>query len=988
MSPENSDNEGVLDVNQIVMFGNAGPDVLKLSQIYDPDNDAFVLTEDEEVQYLHTEEGETPKMKSYYTRLYRDGVVRFYKVENVTEYDNPSLNQWYEVKEGYNANIDGKYVPAVQSLVVVDYDTEAWETRTVLVVVAVDPVTLQPSLKPINVGVLQETDYRATSYGNDKLMLFMDTVNGQKRLVPDRKLMLYGTGNFVYKLLKANGEVFSTNINSEDAKGLHGDEYIRFITKTNAHSVELTKANISEYAGCSFTYTSNGRTITIDSLPEEISTEEFEELFGAGTAEEGIKGQVGLKRNFYANPCRARFGTTIADGEVVTIEVYEYNYYRYNPIQFTDADTEEFLRRRSSLYLRDENGEYYLVDPSAQLNETLTYYYVVNLTDEEAFDDDGSLVDDVKYAERMIMSASLTAREQKKFFYTETQSSKIIKRLEVDYPDKTAEGYFKLGVGSTVAKMLEDVTISVIYDDGTRRVISKDDPNLKIYGDVDVNTNYAGSQYPLVFKLFPLGPDRDLTTQYREAGFISTTVTVVIANSDPDLAVRAISLIPVWNNDASAYQLRFATYLYTGESPKITDQNGWTILDPTLNKVPILDTTLNKVIHRVILRQPSFKDDLGQITESVSPGSTFGKVQHATVTQYVTSNAVIPTTSAVFAQDISFSLQNMVTRTSDVKWLIGRGITGEQAYAAQELPYGSVAGGARPYIFYDPYPEDSNEIRSEPFRVSGAFDKTKAFLEYFYHRALKLPSIEGETQSKDTPTHFRVRGLTDGIWYRSLNSQKALEGIEYYDTDGNKVAILPGAPTSGLVTKVQEDVRYFTLTNGKYTELPDSEVLSLLGVAGTIIRNPDDVYVRYEGEIASDYISIGEDADSDHLLPFNIPDAKTSTEEVGGTIPVITGTGGSTEIAGTVVVEFARKRAGSDNDYDHLYGVPVEVRYPFVPTQDTRYADTGKKYYKWSSDSKRFRTINDDPSFIPNGPVTKEYQVYEKRSESILTVTP
>ena len=984
MSPEISDE--MLDVNQIVMFGNAGPDVLKLSQIYDPDNDAFVLTEDEEVQYLEAEEGQPRPMKAYYTRSYADGVVRFTRVTNITEYSNPSLNQWYETKAGYNASIDGKYVPAVQSLVVVDYDTDAWEKRTILVVVAVDPVTLQPSLKPINVGVLQETDYRATSYGNDKLMLFMDSVNGHQRLVPDRKLMLYGTGNFVYKLLKANGEVFSTNINPEDAKGLNGDEYIRFTTKTNAYSVKLTPANISGYAGCSFTYTtSNGRTITIDSLPEKISEAEFNTLFGADTATNGIEGQVGLKRNFYANPCRARLGTYIADGEVVTIEVYEYSYYKYVSIRFDDNQTEEFLRRRSSLYLRDEKGEYYLVDPSATLDPERTYYYVVNLTDKEALAARGSLADDVKYAERMIMSASLTAREQKKFFYTETQSSKIIKRLEVDYPDKTAEGYFKLGVGSTVAKMLENVTISVIYDDGTRRVISTKDPNLKIYGDVDVNTTYAGSTYPLVFKLFPLGPNRDLTTQYREAGFISTTVTVLIANSDPDLAVRAISLIPVWNNDASAYQLRFATYLYTGEAPKITDHNGWTIIDPSLNPVP---DPLDKVSHRVVLRQPSFKDDLGQITESVSPGSTFGKVQHATVTQYVTSNAGIPTTSAVFAQDISFSLQNMVTRTSDVKWLIGRGITGEQAYAAQELPYGSVAGGARPYIFYNPYPENQEEAdkvsKDGPFRVSKAFQDTRAFLEYFYNRALKLPSIDGETQSKDTPTHFRVRGLTDGIWYRNLNSQKALEGIEYYDTDGNKVAILPGAPTSGLVTKVQEDVRYFALENEEYIELDDSEVQRRLGPPGTIIRNPETVYVRYEGEIASDYIAIGKDDDAAHLSYFNIPDAKTSTEEIGGTIPVITGTGGSTEIAGTVVVEFARKRAGSDNDYDHLYGVPVEVRYPFVPTQDTKYAYTGKKYYKWSNDSKRFITID----FTPNGPVTKEFQVYEKRSESVLTVTP
>lgn len=208
--------------NPILVFSDVNPDVFKLTQIYDPDNDKYVKTLDDEHTYSKT--------KEYFTRIVNNNRVTFEKngvIAKPDETNNPAANGWYEVNEGHVSQA-GTYVPAVGSVVVVNKRTDEYREFTLLTVAAVDDEieydennnivrypTYKSTLVPVNFGTGDEISARAIDYGNDKLYLYMQNVTvdvpdgkggtTQRTVVglyPDRKLLLLGQRYYMYRITR------------------------------------------------------------------------------------------------------------------------------------------------------------------------------------------------------------------------------------------------------------------------------------------------------------------------------------------------------------------------------------------------------------------------------------------------------------------------------------------------------------------------------------------------------------------------------------------------------------------------------------------------------------------------------------------------------------------------------------------------------------------------------------------------------------------
>lgn len=216
-------------VNPVLLWGDMGPDVYKLSQIYDPRNDKYVATQDTSVKegkdyyerrslILTSDENVHEGRKYYYREVAEDGSVSFHPVDNIsekineidptkniytfnpsqvgwyqdsggkvivfskvesfTDNDNPFVNGWYEVNDD-SVDTSGKYIPSVDSVVVVDdvecsYKVEnKYQTSMLLRVKSVDEA-FNVTFVPFVFGASFEETVRAIDYGNEKFMLYFD----------------------------------------------------------------------------------------------------------------------------------------------------------------------------------------------------------------------------------------------------------------------------------------------------------------------------------------------------------------------------------------------------------------------------------------------------------------------------------------------------------------------------------------------------------------------------------------------------------------------------------------------------------------------------------------------------------------------------------------------------------------------------------------------------------------------------------------------
>ena len=273
--------------NPVLLWGDLGPDVYKLSQIYDPRNDRYVETPDTSVQsgkdyyqrlqLILTTDTEVHEGRDYYERIvdketgavtfprvtpnlgdnpsemgwYMDSGGKIYvfsKVETVGT-ENPKAELWYEVNEDAQ-NACGKYVPAVDSLVVVDeltcdYKVEnRYKTRMILIVKSVD-AAFNVTFATAEFGLNTEDTTRSIDYGNERFYLFFDRKTAGRRnvlLTPDRKLMLYGKNTYGYRL-KRDGAIISTNLPTIQTRD---DAFVPY-SRATGKRVSITYANYLDH---------------------------------------------------------------------------------------------------------------------------------------------------------------------------------------------------------------------------------------------------------------------------------------------------------------------------------------------------------------------------------------------------------------------------------------------------------------------------------------------------------------------------------------------------------------------------------------------------------------------------------------------------------------------------------------------------------------------------------------------------------------------
>jgi len=197
----------------VLMFGNLGPELVRMSDLFDPDECLFEI-----------ETGSVAQAnRVYYRAEIKNNTIRFFE-----EDPQPAAGStitantlWFVDKNAqFDTDQTGHYIPAETSLVIVDpkataSQTEKWGTYTLLVVESVDPITYKPNLVPFNFTGDLDSAQRAIDFQNDRMMLYFDevgTYSGDKviRLTPDRKLLMYGTSALKY-LIKKNGRIVSTD---------------------------------------------------------------------------------------------------------------------------------------------------------------------------------------------------------------------------------------------------------------------------------------------------------------------------------------------------------------------------------------------------------------------------------------------------------------------------------------------------------------------------------------------------------------------------------------------------------------------------------------------------------------------------------------------------------------------------------------------------------------------------------------------------------
>lgn len=286
--------------NPILVFGDVDPDILKLSQVYDPDNDKYVKSLDDEYTYDET--------KQYWKRTVSYNRIIFEKISlsgKLGPYNNPSFNDWYEENAMHKSQA-GTYVPAVGSVVVVNERTDDYKEYTLLAVAAVDneteykeyedrtslpaassswdgkivhvtsgsnkdkyflclkvsdssygwketdPViypTYKSTLVPVNFGTGAEISARSLDYGNDAMYLYIQEItdeDGVKRIrfCPDRKLMLYGQRYYMYRIIKNNTPIAT--------KTWRGADILIPYASAASTEVTVTADNYDSLVGCYF----------------------------------------------------------------------------------------------------------------------------------------------------------------------------------------------------------------------------------------------------------------------------------------------------------------------------------------------------------------------------------------------------------------------------------------------------------------------------------------------------------------------------------------------------------------------------------------------------------------------------------------------------------------------------------------------------------------------------------------------------------------
>ena len=942
---------GLSTDNPIVLFGNIGPDVCLVSQIYDPDNDQYIKTEDITLQ-----------AKTYYNRSYANKTITFTPVENPASTANPKDEGWYEVNEAH-ADQTGKYVPAPKSLVVCDVAYENFKARSVLIVDSVDDQGDNPTFKSILVPALNgqdtEVSARIVDYGNDRFMLYMENDDGVMRLCPDRKLMLYGHRLYAYALRNAKGR--SIAVPDRSLIGITNDALIPYSGETT-EAVSIGTSNVGSYKGKLFTTLigSNYRTTVIpDTADSSVRCKALDEYY--------LQGKTYYLES-YDNTGKRTFRTLVPGTDYIskTANPSQTNMTKLGELLTGDDPGFARIYVAGNEFLKGVSG--YLtytgwITDTTKEEATIRYPERCYLKTGESLTSGETVTMEVYEFEgdsyRMVLSLTLIAKPGTVL----EASTKITKQLDhmgvlVENADKDVDGAVKLEVGSTTANWIFHPIL--YFNDGTSAVVELDGKQSFMYGLGNVNSSNVGQEFSLLFKYFP--SDKTTVNENMSKNFVSTTLTVrVVAGSSS--TITKVSTVPVWSYNDAKYVFRFLPYNSKGTEPKMIEEDG----------------SFDGATH-LLFNNASFKDPNGNI-RALSPnllGENFGLYEHGRLALVVKANGY---ETDVYRQNVAMRLQPWTTSSIATKWLLGSFKTDTdviEEYTSGEVPYGSTSDAVRPWI--ECVKEDSGYSFRIGRKTATSYMTRAEFLENYFRKAYPDPVDHDEDVTHNSINRYRLRTIAEIDTYDALSSEYALEGVEYY-RDGELVPTVPGKTrVTRYGIRVQAEFKYFgqNETTGEFEEVTGLNVGDDLT---TTQRNT--LFIQRKRPIVSEWKTFPIDSFDDltSKIELKVDNVRIEgeryypTNTLGGPLPTVVGEDGNlwnTQVMGSVIVEFATKDEESV-DYKFVYGVPVEVRFPYSPTADTTY-QSGKAYFTYNPTNNIFVA----ESFTPGADIPAAPQRFER----------
>lgn len=301
----------------------------------------------------------------------------------------------------------------------------------------------------------------------------------------------------------------------------------------------------------------------------------------------------------------------------------------------------------------------------------------------------------------------------------------------------------------------------VIYADGSRKDIPVDNSRCFIYGLTDYNPSYPGYKQPIMAKIFLT--TRETSTINTDTGkhrFISTIRNLVtVANTNT--IYGKLSVLPIWNNLLSKYELRWFLYINTRD------------------------------------RMWDVTDLVTETSETAFDGTKYtGQIQKITMTIDIASLLNIDA-PVLHVQNVWLTLY---PSTEYQRYIIRDGVSDNYAYGVESSTM------RKPVIHYD-------ETLTQYFIPTSIFANKEAILESFYTNARPMYDPVTETVAP-TPTHFTVRDsygrmvitnpipidqytqawsvITAGLASQYVNSTLVVEWLKEKST--NQYEIIYGVP--------------------------------------------------------------------------------------------------------------------------------------------------------------------------------------------------
>lgn len=278
--------------------------------------------------------------------------------------------------------------------------------------------------------------------------------------------------------------------------------------------------------------------------------------------------------------------------------------------------------------------------------------------------------------------------------------------------DFTATANQQSGTGSTDPWFLyadQDTTNLTLYprlhfSNGAIHNLTVDNRSCFIYGLGDINTQLIGREYPILVKYFLADRVQSTIAQGDAIRFL-TYQNVVQIRSRTQYGYSKISVVPMWNQSAGSWELRFFAY-YQSRTGFVDITNA-----VTYSGTAFSGSTLNRQQVVVLSTQQTLPD-----------GST---------TTYLQSLAI-----------------TLDTYNSTIPYLIASSAESVLIYGQEDEAHD------RPRIRYD-------AALSKYFIPTSAFISVDKFIEHFYIDA-DAPWLTATETVPPTPTHFIIRSVSSG----------------------------------------------------------------------------------------------------------------------------------------------------------------------------------------------------------------------------------